>query len=164
MLLTDARRPARSGPGGELIPLAEQDRTRWDRRLIAAGLALITGALRPGSAGEYQLQAPSPPCTTRRAAHTATDWPQILTLYGLLESMTGNPMVTLNRAVAAAMAHGPGAGLALLDGLDERLGDHHRLALRPCPPPGAGRRRARPPPRSSVLPPPARPTSANGTT
>ena len=127
MLLTDARRPARSGPGGELIPLAEQDRTRWDRDLIAEGLALITRALGRGHAGEYQLQAAIAALHDQAASHTATDWPQILTLYDLLESMTGNPMVTLNRAVAAAMARGPGAGLALLNGLGERLSGHHRL-------------------------------------
>jgi predicted RNA polymerase sigma factor len=127
MLLTDARRPARSGPGGELIPLAEQDRTRWDRDLIAEGLAVITGTLGRGQAGEYQLQAAIAAVHDQAASHAATDWRQILTLYELLEAMTGNPMVTLNRAVAAAMAHGPGAGLALLDGLDERLSGHHRL-------------------------------------
>jgi RNA polymerase sigma factor (sigma-70 family) len=127
MLLTDARRPARSGPGGELIPLAEQDRTRWDTDLIAEGVALITGALGRGHAGEYQVQAAIAALHDQAASHTATDWPQILTLYDLLAAMTANPMVTLNRAVAAAMAHGPSAGLALLDGLDERLGDHHRL-------------------------------------
>ena len=112
MLLTDARRPARSGPGGELIPLAEQDRTRWDRDLIAEGVALITGALGRGHAGEYQVQAAIAALHDQAASHAATDWPQILTLYDLLEAMTGNPMVTLNRAVAAAMAHGPSAGLA----------------------------------------------------
>jgi len=127
MLLTDARRPARSGPGGELIPLAEQDRTRWDRDLIAEGVALITGTLGRGHAGEYQVQAAIAALHDQAASHADTDWPQILTLYELLEAMTGNPMVTLNRAVAAAMARGPGAGLALLDGLDERLSDHHRL-------------------------------------
>jgi predicted RNA polymerase sigma factor len=127
MLLTEARRPARSGPGGELIPLAEQDRTRWDRDLIAEGVALITPALGRGHAGEYQLQAAIAALHDQAASHTATDWPQILALYDLLESMTGNPMVTLNRAVAAAMARGPRAGLALLDGLDERLSGHHRL-------------------------------------
>ena len=127
MLLTDARRLARSGPGGELIPLAEQDRTRWDRDLIAEGVALITGTLGRGHAGQYQVQAAIAALHDQAASHTATDWPQILTLYELLEAMTGNPMVTLNRAVAAAMARGPGAGLALLDGLDERLSDHHRL-------------------------------------
>jgi RNA polymerase sigma factor (sigma-70 family) len=127
MLLTDARRPARSGPGGELIPLAEQDRGQWDRRLITEGTVLITEALRRGRLGEYQIQASIAAVHDQAPSHDGTDWPQILTLYGLLESMTGNPMARLNRAVAAAMAQGPDAGLALLDGLDERLGDHHRL-------------------------------------
>jgi RNA polymerase sigma factor (sigma-70 family) len=127
MLLTDARRPARSGPGGELIPLAEQDRTRWDRGLIAEGMTLITEALSRGHAGEYQVQAAIAALHDQAASYAATDWPQILTLYDLLEARTGNPMVTLNRSVAAAMVHGPGAGLALLDGLGGKLGDHHRL-------------------------------------
>jgi RNA polymerase sigma factor (sigma-70 family) len=127
MLLTDARRLARSGPGGELVPLAEQDRSRWDRRLITEGTVLITEALRRGHLGEYQIQASIAAVHDQAPSHAGTDWPQILTLYGLLESMTGNPMARLNRAVAAAMAQGPEAGLALLDGLDERLGDHHRL-------------------------------------
>ena len=127
MLLTDARRPARSGPGGELIPLAEQDRARWDTGLIAEGVALITGTLGRGQAGEYQVQAAIAALHDQAGSHAATDWPQILTLYDLLAAMTPNPMVTLNRAVAAAMAQGPSAGLARLDGLEERLGDHHRL-------------------------------------
>jgi RNA polymerase sigma factor (sigma-70 family) len=127
MLLTDARRPARSGPDGELIPLAEQDRRRWDRRLIVEGLGLTADALRRGRVGEYQIQASIAALHDQAPDHDRTDWPQILTLYGLLESMTGNPMARLNRAVAAAMARGPDAGLALLDGLDQRLGDHHRL-------------------------------------
>lgn len=127
MLLTDARRPARSGPGGELIPLTEQDRTRWDRDLMAEGMALITGALGRGHAGEYQVQAAIAALHDQAASPAATDWAQILTLYDLLEAMTGNPMVTLSRAVAAAMAHGPGTGLALLEGLGGRLSDHHRL-------------------------------------
>ena len=127
MLLTEARRPARSGPDGELVPLAEQDRSRWDRRLIVEGLMLIAEALRQGQVGEYQIQASVAALHDQARGHDSTDWPQILTLYGLLESMTQNPMARLNRAVAAAMAQGPDAGLALLDGLDQRLGDHHRL-------------------------------------
>jgi RNA polymerase sigma factor (sigma-70 family) len=127
MLLTDARRPARSGPDGELIPLAEQDRTLWNRPLIIEGIGLTTRALRRGQVGEYQLQAAIAALHDQAASHADTDWPEILTLYGLLEAMTGNPMVRLNRAVAAAMARGPDAGLALLDGLGGRLGDHHRL-------------------------------------
>ncbi len=127
MLLTDARRPARSGPGGELIPLAEQERWRWDRRLIVEGVSLITEALRQGRPGQYQVQASVAALHDQAATSADTDWPEILALYGALESMTGNPMARLSRAVAAAMVHGADAGLALLDGLGERLGDHHRL-------------------------------------
>ena len=127
MLLTDARRPARTWADGELVPLAEQDRALWDRALITEGVTLITGALRQGQVGEYQVQAAIAAIHDQAASHASTDWPEILALYGLLERMTGNPMVTLNRAVAAAMTHGPGAGLALLDDLGDRLGDHHRL-------------------------------------
>ena len=127
MLLTDARRPARTGARGELIPLAEQDRSRWDRDLIAEGTALITGALAGGVVGEYQMQAMIAAVHDEAASVEDTDWPQILTLYGLLERMTGNPMVALNRAIAAAMVHGPAAGLKLLEPLDEPLGGHYRL-------------------------------------
>jgi RNA polymerase sigma factor (sigma-70 family) len=127
MVLTDARRPARTGTDGELIPLAEQDRALWDRRLIAEGVALITEALRLGQVGEYQLQAAIAAVHDHAARYADTNWSEILSLYGLLERMTGNPMVTLNRAVAAAMADGPAAGLAMLDDLGGRLGDHHRL-------------------------------------
>jgi predicted RNA polymerase sigma factor len=127
MLLTDARRPARSGPGGELIPLADQDRTRWDAGLITEGLTLISGVLGGGHAGEYQLQAAIAALHDQGPSHAGTDWPQIVAIYTLLEAMTANPMVTLNRAVATAMASGPAAGLALLDDLGDRLGDHHRL-------------------------------------
>jgi len=127
MLLTDARRPARSGPDGELIPLADQDRGRWDAGLIAEGVALLTKALPRRQVGEYQLQAAVSAVHDQAACYADTDWADILALYGLLEKLTGNPMVRLNRAVAAAMAEGPSHGLALLDGLEERLGDHHRL-------------------------------------
>jgi RNA polymerase sigma factor (sigma-70 family) len=127
MLLTDARRPARTGPSGELIPLTEQDRTLWDRRLIAEGTALITGAVARGAVGEYQLQAAITAVHDDAGRVEDTDWPQILALYGLLERMTGNPMVALNRAVAAAMVDGPAAGLKLLEALDERLAGHYRL-------------------------------------
>ena len=127
MLLTDARRPARTRPGGELVPLAEQDRARWDRRLITEGLTLLTGALRLGQPGEYQVQAAIAALHDQAPSHAQTDWAQVLALYDRLEELTGNPMVTLNRAVATAMVHGPGDGLALLDGLGDRLGDHHRL-------------------------------------
>ena len=127
MLLTDARRPSRTGAGGELIPLAEQDRARWDRELIAEGTALITGALAGGVVGEYQVQAMIAAVHDEAASVGDTDWPQILTLYALLERMTGNPMVALNRAIAAAMVHGPAAGLRLLEPLDEPLAGHYRL-------------------------------------
>ena len=129
MLLTDARRGARTGPGGELIPLAEQDRGLWDREAIAEGVALITQTLSKGSIGPYQLQAAIAAVHDEAAQAEDTDWPQILALYGLLESMTDNPMVKLNHAIAAAMVHGPSVGLKLLDALDAdgRLVGHHRL-------------------------------------
>jgi RNA polymerase sigma factor (sigma-70 family) len=129
MLLTDARRRARTGPGGELIPLAGQDRSLWDREAIAEGVALITRTLSTGSIGPYQLQAAIAAVHDEAAQAEDTDWPQILALYGLLESMTDNPMVKLNHAIAAAMVHGPSVGLKLLDALDAdgRLAGHHRL-------------------------------------
>jgi predicted RNA polymerase sigma factor len=105
-------RPAapRTGPAGELVPLAEQDRSRWDRALIAKGVALVSAALRKGAVGEYQVQAAIAAVHDEAKTADTTDWPQILALYGLLERMTDNPMVTLNRAVAAAMVDGPVAG------------------------------------------------------
>ena len=127
MLLTEARRPARTDASGGLIPLAEQDRTLWDRDLIDEGLALLADAMRAGSVGEYQLQAAIAAVHDQAARHEDTDWREILGLYGLLERMTGNPMVALNRAIAAAMVDGPAAGLALLEPLEHSLGDHHRL-------------------------------------
>ena len=126
-LLTDARRPARTSPGGELIPLDEQDRTLWDRRLIAEGTAVLDKVVGQGPVGEYQLQAAIAAVHDRAADAAATDWPQINALYGLLERLTGNPVVTLNRAVAAAMAYGPARGLELLDGVEDRLAGHYRL-------------------------------------
>jgi RNA polymerase sigma factor (sigma-70 family) len=128
MLLIDARRPARTNAAGELIPLAEQDRSLWDQALISEGVALINGSMGKGAAvGEYRLQAAIAAVHDQARRAGDTDWPQILALYGLLEQMTGNPVVTLNRAVAAAMAEGPAAGLALLDAVDERLAGHYRL-------------------------------------
>ena len=129
MLLTDARRTARTGPEGELIPLAEQDRTTWDRSAISEGIALVTSALSKGSVGSYQLQAAIAALHDEAARPEDTDWPQILSLYTLLERMSDNPMVTLNRAIATAMVEGPRAGLARLEGLDKdpRIGGHHRL-------------------------------------
>ena len=102
MVRTDARRPARTGADGELVPLAEQDRALWDRSLIAEGVALITNALRRGQVGEYQVQAAIAAIHDQTDRHDDTDWSEILAPYGLLERMTANPMVTLNRAVAAA--------------------------------------------------------------
>jgi RNA polymerase sigma factor (sigma-70 family) len=130
MLLTDARRPARTRPDGSLVPLAEQDRTRWNKRSIEHGTALITGALAGAPLGPYQLQAAIAAVHAEAARAEDTDWPQILALYELLERIAPNPMVTLNHAVAEAMVHGPQAGLELLRTLDEddRMADHHRLA------------------------------------
>jgi RNA polymerase sigma factor (sigma-70 family) len=127
MLLSEARRPARADANGGPIPLAEQDRTVWDQGLIAEGMGLIGGAWARGSIGEYQLQAAIAAVHDQAARAEDTDWREILGLYGLLERMTGNPMVTLNRAIAAAMVDGPGAGLELLEPLEDSLGGHHRL-------------------------------------
>jgi RNA polymerase sigma factor (sigma-70 family) len=130
LLLTDARRAARCGPEGEIIPLDEQDRSLWDQQAIREGVALLSTALAKGTIGTYQLQAAIAAVHDEATRAEDTDWPQILALYGLLERMSDNPMVTLNRAIAAAMVHGPGAGLALLAPLDAdpRLAQHHRLA------------------------------------
>jgi RNA polymerase sigma factor (sigma-70 family) len=129
MLLTDARRPARTGPGGELIPLAEQDRGLWDDKAIAEGVALITEAMAKGPVGPYRIQAAVAAVHDEAATVEETDWPQILALYGVLERMAPNPLVSLNRAVAAAMVHGPAAGLDILKVLesDGRLAEHHHL-------------------------------------
>ncbi|MFD9959931.1 RNA polymerase sigma factor [Amycolatopsis sp. NPDC058986] len=127
MLLTDARRAARAGAGGELIPLADQDRGLWDREQIREGVALSTAALARGLLGEYRLQAGIAAVHDIALRVEDTDWARILTLYGMLERLTGNPMVSLNRAVAAAMVHGPRAGLDLLDAVACRLAGHYRL-------------------------------------
>ncbi|WP_438013701.1 sigma-70 family RNA polymerase sigma factor [Sorangium sp. So ce315] len=129
MLLTDARRAARTGPAGELIPLHEQDRSLWDQGAIAEGVALVTAALSRGSTGAYSLQAAIAAVHDEAARAEDTDWPQILALYGVLMRMSDNPMVALSHAVATAMVHGPRAGLALLEKLDEdpRLTGHYRL-------------------------------------
>lgn len=108
-------------------PLDAQDRSRWDRALIAEGTALLDRARAYQRVGEYQLQAAIAAAHDRAPSDAETDWAEILSLYGLLERMTGNPMVTLNRAVAAGKANGPAAGLAVLDGLEGKLGDHHRF-------------------------------------
>lgn len=129
MLLTDARRAARTGPAGELIPLDQQDRTLWDRGAMAEGVALITATLSRGSVGPHQLQAAIAAEHDEAASAEDTDWALILGLYGLLQRMSDNPMVTLNHAIATAMVHGPAAGLERLDALaqDPRLEGHHRL-------------------------------------
>jgi RNA polymerase sigma factor (sigma-70 family) len=129
MLLTDARRPARTGPHGELVPLAEQDRGAWDAGLVAEGVELISRTLPRGRVGPYQLQAAIAAVHDEAPTAGETDWPQILALYDLLERTGQGPVVTLNRAVAVAMVHGPEAGLAVLDTLaaDKRLAHHHRL-------------------------------------
>jgi predicted RNA polymerase sigma factor len=129
MLLTDARRAARTGPEGELVPLDQQDRSRWDKDAIAEGVALVTAALSRGSVGPYQLQSAIAAVHDEAASTDDTDWPQILALYGVLLHMSDNPMVTLNHAIATAMVHGPAAGLERLDALalDPRIAEHHRL-------------------------------------
>lgn len=127
MLLTDARRPARTRPDGALVPLAEQDRKLWDRESIREGAELVADALSQTPIGSYQLQAAIAAVHDEAARAEDTDWPQILTLYGLLERISDNPMVTLNRAVALAMVRGTRAGLDLLETLDVRLTGHHRL-------------------------------------
>jgi predicted RNA polymerase sigma factor len=129
MLLTDARRPARTGPDGGLVPMAEQDRSRWNADDIAEGVALITEALPRGPTGPYQLQAAIAAIHDEAPSSEATDWPQIVALYELLKQTSDNPVVALNHAVAVAMARGPQAGLALLGRLeaDDRIAGDHRL-------------------------------------
>jgi RNA polymerase sigma factor (sigma-70 family) len=129
MLLTDARRLARSGAEGVLIPLGEQDRSAWNLPLIEEGIALISATLQRAPIGPYQLQAAIAAIHAEAVDAESTDWRQILILYELLERMSPNPMVTLNRAVAVAMVHGPRAGLDLLGTIDAdgRLEGHHRL-------------------------------------
>ena len=127
MLLTDARRAARTGPDGELIPLTQQDRSLWDAAQIAEGVALLTEDLPKGAVGPYQLQAAIAAVHDEAPTAEETDWPQILALYDLLLRISDNPMVRLNRAVAVAMVRGPQAGLELVDGLARELAGHHRL-------------------------------------
>ena len=129
LLLTDARRAARTGPGGELIPLDEQDRRLWDREEIAEGVALLTATLPKGPPGPYALQAAIAAVHDEAPNVEETDWPELVALYGLLLQKSDNPMVALNHAVALAMVHGPAAGLERLDALakDARLAGHHRL-------------------------------------
>jgi RNA polymerase sigma factor (sigma-70 family) len=129
MVLTDARRAARTGANGELIPMAEQDRSRWNAADIAEGVALITDALPHGPVGPYQLQAAIAAIHDEAPSAETTDWPQIVALYGLLLQISDNPVVSLNHAVAVAMAEGASAGLELLSELDadERISEDHRL-------------------------------------
>ena len=133
MLLTDARRPARTGPAGELIPMDEQDRGRWNAEAIAEGVALITAALPDGPTGPYQIQAAIAAVHDEAPSAHATDWPQIVALYELLLRIADNPVVRLNHTVAVAMTSGAQAGLDLLDRLaaDGRIaGDHRFHAVR----------------------------------
>jgi RNA polymerase sigma factor (sigma-70 family) len=129
MLLTEARRTARTSPDGKLIQLADQDRSRWDQALIAEGCQLVTEALQHGPLGAYQLQAAIAAVHDEAPASEDTDWPQILLLYQMLDRVAPNPMATLNRALALAMVQGPEAGLTLLATLDDdrRVASHHRL-------------------------------------
>jgi RNA polymerase sigma factor (sigma-70 family) len=130
MLLTDARRPARTRPDGTLVPLSEQDRSLWDARAIAEGVELVTRALAGAPIGPYQLQAAIAAVHDEAAGAEDTDWPQILGLYGLLETVAPGPMVTLNRIVAVAMVHGPRAALQQLAAAEAEpaLARHHRVA------------------------------------
>ena len=118
LLLHDARRAGRVGPGGELVPLDTQDRTLWNAGTIAEATAMLERALRRRRPGTYQVQAAIAACHAGAADAADTDWPQIAVLYGQLAQMTPSPVVALNRAVAVAMAEGPAAGLALVDALD----------------------------------------------
>jgi predicted RNA polymerase sigma factor len=129
MLLTDARRPARAREDGSLVPLAEQDRSLWDRDRIAEGVALVEESLASKPGGPYQVQAAIAAIHAEGPRTEDTDWPQVLALYRLLGRLSPNPMVTLNEAVALAMVEGPRAGLDLLATLeaDGRIKDHHRL-------------------------------------
>ncbi|MFI8996840.1 RNA polymerase sigma factor [Streptomyces sp. NPDC053542] len=129
MLLTHARREARTTAEGDLVPLDEQDRTTWDRELIDEGLDLVKASLAGPSLGPYQLQAAIAATHADAATAKETNWPQVHALYLILERIAPNPMVTLNRAVALAETEGPAAGLALLATLDgdQRLAGHHRL-------------------------------------
>jgi RNA polymerase sigma factor (sigma-70 family) len=130
MLLTDARRPARTEPDGSLVPLHEQDRARWDHAVVAEGLRLVAGTLGRFPIGQYQLQAAIAAVHGEAATAEATDWPQILALYDTLEHVAPSPVVTLSRAVAVAMVHGPLAGLAVLGTLaeDDWAARSHRVS------------------------------------
>ncbi|WP_344264393.1 RNA polymerase sigma factor [Actinomadura napierensis] len=130
LLLQDSRRAARQDAAGDLVPLDEQDRARWDGAQIADGVRLLDEALRRGEPGPYQVQAAIAACHATAATAADTDWPQIAALYGRLEAMNPGPVVRLNRAVAVAMADGPQAGLALVDAIDGLDGYHLLPATR----------------------------------
>ncbi|WP_233513685.1 RNA polymerase sigma factor [Micromonospora craterilacus] len=128
MLLTEARAAARVGPDGELVPLAEQDRGRWDRASIIEGCALVAHSLATSPPGPYQVQAAIAAVHAEAPTTEATDWPQVLALYELLDRLAPNPVATLSRAVVVGMVHGPAAGLALLAEVESGiLAGHHRL-------------------------------------
>jgi RNA polymerase sigma-70 factor, ECF subfamily len=118
MLLTEARRSARTGEHGELVPLADQDRGRWDRTLVAEGQALVRACLRRDQPGPYQIQAAINAVHSDASSGAATDWSQIVALYDQLATIDPGPVVALNRAVAVSEVDGPAAGLALVDRLD----------------------------------------------
>jgi predicted RNA polymerase sigma factor len=151
MLLTDARRAARASPDGQVVPLDEQDRNRWDAAAIAEGQAILAATLGTGPVGPYQLQAAIAALHDEAPTAQETDWPQILALYDILATVAPGPVVTLSRAVALAMVHGPRAGLALLGTLDAdaRMAHTHRLEAVRAPPRTGRRHRRRP----SLLPP-----------
>ena len=129
MLLLEARRPARTDAAGDLVPLADQDRSRWNHALIGEGVALITDTMARAPVGPYQLQAAIAAVHDEAQTADATDWPQILALYELLAAIAPGPVVDLNRSIAVAMVEGPDAALALLDGVaaDGRLAESHRV-------------------------------------
>ncbi|ANN15478.1 RNA polymerase subunit sigma-24 [Amycolatopsis orientalis] len=127
MLLTDARRPARTGPDGVPVPMSEQDRSRWNGEYIAEGVALLSEALPHGPTGPFQIQAAIAALHDEAPDAERTDWPQIEALYGLLLRLSDNPVVTLNHAVAVGMAQGPRQGLAALEKLGDRLSGDHRF-------------------------------------
>jgi predicted RNA polymerase sigma factor len=129
MLLTDARRAARTDASGSIVPLPKQDRALWHRAMIDEGLALVAATLPKGRIGPYQIQAAIAALHDEAARADDTDWPQILALYGVLLRLSDNPVIALNHAVAAAMVHGPRAGLVLVDAIanDARLAGTHRV-------------------------------------
>ena len=127
LLLTEARRAARTGPGGELVLLADQDRSRWDRELVAEGHGIVRACLRRNRPGPYQIQAAIAAVHTDAATAAATDWRQILTLYDQLTAVAPTPVVALNRAIAVGQVHGPGPALALVDELDGDLAGYQHF-------------------------------------